>query len=133
MVTLIWLYGRHVHVRSLVVARRLAVRLVLDHFDPVVVGVCEGQSVHADKNHLCMVQLTKDKCNVLHPAIRQPLLPLHTLLFEPLASRIQVVDGNANVAETLRLSVAIVVDLALLLLGAVVRRRTFEEIDELAR
>jgi hypothetical protein len=43
--------------------------LILDDFNPIVVGI-------------------KDKCHVLHPAVCQPLLPLHVLLIHEFARRV---------------------------------------------
>lgn len=63
---------------------------------------------------------TKDKRDVLHTAISKALLPVDIVLFEALTRRLKIIDGDANVAETLRLVVSIVVNLTLFLLGAVV-------------
>lgn len=56
----------------------------------------------------------------------QPHLPPHPFLLESCASRVHIVDGNANVAEPLRVGVAVVVREIRVVFGAVVPRE-FEQ------
>jgi len=75
--------------------------LVLDNLNPVAIRV-------------------EDESNALHAAVGQPLLPVDTLLFPPLASRINVIHGDTDMAKTLRLIVAIVVLEVLILLRPII-------------
>ena len=60
------------------------------------------------------------KRHILHPPIRQPLLPTHPLLLKPLTRPIQIIDRNRDVSEPLRLIVAVVVFEVLVFFRAVV-------------
>lgn len=46
---------------------------------------------------------------ILHASIGESLLPFHALLFESLASGIEIIHRNANVAKALWLTVAIMI------------------------
>lgn len=81
---------RRGHRFSSPVTPRLLQTLILNDLNPVVVWV-------------------EDKRDILHSPVREPLLPVHILVLEPLARRIEVVDADADVAESLRLRVAVVV------------------------
>ena len=50
-------------------------RLILDNLNPVSIGI-------------------KNKGDILHPAIREPLLPVDVQAFKASTRRIQVIDGN---------------------------------------
>ena len=49
------------------------------------------------------------KRNVLHPAIRQFLLPAHTFLFKALARCVKIIDSDTDMTESLRFIVAVMV------------------------
>lgn len=75
--------------------------LILDDLDPVVIRV-------------------QNKGHILHPAIGQPLLPVHLFILHELACLVKVIDTDADVSKSLRFIVAVVVDFAFLCLCAVV-------------
>lgn len=74
-----------------------------DDFDPVVIRI-------------------QDECNVFHLTIRQFLLKLDAELFKPIARLMDVVDGDAQVAETLGFLVSIMVAEVGVVFGTVVVR-----------
>ena len=63
---------------------------MLTYFDPIIVRI-------------------QDEGNILHPAIRHPLFPIDSLFFKSLTRSFHVVDRYADMAESLRLIVSIVV------------------------
>lgn len=64
----------------------------------------------------------QDECNVFHLTIRQFLLKLDAELFKPIARLMDVVDGDAQVAETLGFLVSIMVAEVGVVFGTVVVR-----------
>lgn len=55
-----------------------------------------------------------------HSVLGQPLLPPHPFLLEPRARGVYIIDGNANMAESLRVGIAVVVGEIRVFFGAVV-------------
>src|SRR5690242_10099369 len=55
------------------------------------------------------MSLTQHESNVLHPAVSESLLPVNALLLESSAGGIKIIDRNADVTETLRLIITVVV------------------------
>lgn len=91
--------------------------LILNHLDPIAIRV-------------------KHEGHILHTAVGQTLLPVNIQRLEARAGRVEVIDGDTcavrqsflgkkarlltDMAKSLGLGVAIMIDLAFLLLGAIV-------------
>ena len=64
-----------------------------------------------------------DEGDRLHAAVRQPLLPVDAQVVEARTGIVQTVDRHAQVAEALRIVVAVVVGKGRVRLGAVLLSR----------
>ena len=70
-----------------------------------------------------VVVRVKKECNRLHFAVLRPLVEPHAKLFKPLARDSHIVNRDGDVAEALRLGIAVMVRKVLVVLRAMVVRK----------